>query len=495
MKYHFAVFVGILLLFVLTLQPASGQTFTVLHNFTGPDGQVVYSTLIMDPAGNLYGTTVGGGNSAGYGTVFKIDTSGNEQVLHSFQSNNIDGGEPYAGVIIDSAGNLYGTTTSGYPYGSVFKVDTSGNETAIYTFTDLNGDGAFPYGGLLMDASGDLYGTTTQGGASAAGTIFKLDSAGNETVLYGGFTIPNQLNPNSTGASPQSTLVSDSLGNLYGTATQGGLYNFGTVFKLDTAGNITVLHNFQNNGDGIEPVAGVIRDNSGNLYGTTYFGGAHGGGTVFKIDSSGNETLLYNFGALPNYGDGADPRGGVIMDASGNLYGTTEGGGSNSYGTVWKLDMSGNETILHSFQNSDGASPGSSLLMDSVGNLYGTTEVGGSAGAGTVFEIAMSNFSVSPTPSSETVKAGKAATYTLTITPIGGFTGQVSLSCSDQVPVSTCAISPPSVMLNGSSPSNAAVSISTSAGKKGTSKGTFMVTLTGISGALSHSATVALTVR
>jgi uncharacterized repeat protein (TIGR03803 family) len=379
-----AVLSALFLLGTGAAQRAHAQTFTVLHSFSGGtnDGAYPYAGLVMDSSGNLYGTTyVGGGGSecfgVGCGTVFKLDISGALTVLHSFSGS--DGKYPYAGLVRDSSGNLYGTTLYGgsIGYGTVFKLETSGPLTVLHS-CDYS-DGANPYAGLVRDSSGNLYGTTVGGGPSGdGGTVFKLDTSGTLTVLHN-FS-------GSDGAYPYAGLVIDSSGNLYGTTSQGGSYGYGTVFKLDSSGALTVLHNFSGS-DGGYPQAGLVRDSSGNLYGTTtYAGGSFGYGTVFKLDTSGVLTVLHSFPSGTN--DGAYPYGGLVMDSSGNLYGTTAIGGSNGYGgTVFKLDTSGALTVLHNFSGSDGAYPYAGLMMDSYGTLYGTTHGGGSSGYGTVFEI------------------------------------------------------------------------------------------------------------
>jgi uncharacterized repeat protein (TIGR03803 family) len=342
---------------VVAMPSAKAQSLSVLYSFTGvPDGEGPLAALIMDKAGNLYGTTFVGGTfafncvsfeffPAGCGTVFKLDSSGSEIVLHSFANSPGDGAIPTAALIMDKAGNLYGTTGHGGASGNcfggcgtVFKLDTSGNETVLHSFTA--GDGAFPLAGLIMDKGGNLYGTTESGGASGDGTVFKLDSSGKLTVLYSFTGTPD-------GATPQASLIMDKAGNLYGTTANGGAgtcsngvvnLGCGTVFKLDTSGNETVLHSFMSSpGDGANPVACLIMDKKGNLYGTTNVGGASGVGTVFKLDPSGNETVLHSFTG----GDGANPQAGLIMDKAGNLYGTTVFGGvpncAATCGTVFKL--------------------------------------------------------------------------------------------------------------------------------------------------------------
>ena len=307
-------------------------------------------------------------------------------VLYSF-TGSPDGANPYAGLLRDTQGNLYGTTELGGASGAgtVFKVDTTGRETVLYSFTGIGGDGAAPRAGLVQDAQGNLYGTTAVGGdlvcnaSHGCGTVFKVDTTGKETVLYS-FTWTGK-----DGAYPNGTLAQDAQGNLYGTTYQGGKYvYFGMVFKLDATGKEKVLHSFSGNAAGANPFAGVVLDSQGNLYGTTEFGG-HGGGTVYQVNSAGNRTVLHKFRWL----DGADSSASLVLDAQGNLYGTTDDGGAYGYGTVFKLDTAGKETVLYSFTGTggDGANPYASVVRDAQGNLYGTTLGGGASGNGTVFKV------------------------------------------------------------------------------------------------------------
>ena len=355
---------------IVLAQPAFAQIFTTLHSFSGTDGSEPHAGLVRDDAGNLYGTTWGGGAS-GAGTVFKLDTTGKEVVLHSFRFNPADGANPNAGLVRDDAGNLYGTTAylGAYYNGTVFMVDRTGKETVLHSFNGA--DGAYPYANLIRDDAGNLYGTTSGGGPSDRGTVFKLDITGMETVLY-------SFTGYADGAYPYAGLVRDDAGNLYGTTSIGGTRDLGTVFKLDTAGKKTVLHSF-NGADGAYPNAGLVRDDTGNLYGTT--SGLNSAGTVFKLDAAGTLTV-YAF-------TGSNPYAGLIRDDAGNLYGTTNAGGPSGRGTVFMLDPAGTETVLYRFTGgADGARPYAGLVRDDAGNLYGTTSSGGANSVGTVFKIA-----------------------------------------------------------------------------------------------------------
>jgi uncharacterized repeat protein (TIGR03803 family) len=389
--------------------PSHAQTFTVLHNFKGgSDGANPEAGLVMDAKGNLYGTTYAGG-AAGCqfgevtcGTVFKL-AGKKETVVHRFKGSP-DGANPSGGLILDAEGNLYGVTSGGGAdgCGTLFKVAPSGTETVLYSFCSDGGTGFEPSGNLVMDAAGNLYGTTLVGGSGNSGTVFKVDPSGTDTVLYNFCTKGGSRCTD--GEEPRGGLVMDAAGNLYGTTLidlgpkgTGG----GAVFKVTQTGKETVLHLFSSAKDyagGASPNGGLILDAAGNLYGTTFSGGTGSCcGTVFKVDASGKETVLYNFCSASGCTDGAYPPAGLFMDAKGNLYGTTLSGGTGTCtgefspgcGTVFELAASGKETVLHSFTGvaPDGAFPYSTLIMDANGNLYGTASAGGKFGNGIVFEI------------------------------------------------------------------------------------------------------------
>ena len=246
-----------------------------------------------------------------------------------------------------------------------------------------------PLAGLTMGAGGNLFGTTNSGGAGGDGTVFEISASGTESILY-------SFSVGTDGAYPDAPLAIDSAGNLYGMTYEGGANGDGVVFKL-TYGfdGVTVnytkssLYSFRGGADGINPDSPLIIDGSGNLYGTTGSGGAANSGVVFRIAPNGAESILYTFSGAA---DGGDPAGGLIMDSAGALYGTTQRGGVFGYGTVFKLTPRSNssytETVLYSFSGGlDGADPLGGLIMDSAGNLYGTTLQGGVGGYGEIFEI------------------------------------------------------------------------------------------------------------
>jgi uncharacterized repeat protein (TIGR03803 family) len=401
---------------------------TVLYSFTGGrDGAGLLAGLIADNQGTLYGTTQYGG-TASLGTVFKLTPPANgqsawtETVLYSFTGGS-DGGLPYAGLIADNQGALYGTTHGAVlnnSLGTVFKLTPPANgqsawtETVLYSFCNHPqppgcSDGFAPEAGLIADNQGALYGTTL------GGTVFKLtppakgQTTWTETVLY-------SFTGGSDGGAPEAGLIADNQGALYGTTSSGGTGNAGTVFKLtppakgQTAWTPTVLYSFcslSNCSDGYEPRAGLIADNQGALYGTTEFGGtaplASSKGTVFKLtppakgQTAWTETVLYSFCSLSNCSDGANPVfAGVIADNQGALYGTTELGGTAGVGTGFKLtppakgQTAWTETVLHDFGStgSDGGTPYAGLIANH-GALYGTTSSGGTGAFGTVFQLTL----------------------------------------------------------------------------------------------------------
>jgi uncharacterized repeat protein (TIGR03803 family) len=287
-------------------------------------------------------------------------------------------------LIQDSAGYFYGTAETGGAdgKGTIYKLDGSGHQTVLYSFTG-GADGAYPLSGLTQDAAGNFYGTTINGGSAGFGVVFKLDQMGHETVLHN-FS-------GSDGSAPYTGVTFDSAGNLYGTATQGGTRG-GVVYKLDPVGNYTALHDFTYGSDGGFPQAGVTLDSAGNLYGTTYSGGPPSGdypGVVYKVDSAGNFSVLYSF---TGFADGGGSRSNMVFDSTGNLYGTTQYGGrgpcSNfGCGVVFELNPTGQQTVLYSFSGgSDGSEPGTGLIRDAAGNLYGTTS-GGGTGYGVVYKL------------------------------------------------------------------------------------------------------------
>jgi uncharacterized repeat protein (TIGR03803 family) len=379
---HALVFIVMLALSLVASQPAQAQTFTVLVSFSGLDGEFPNGGLLLDRAGNLYGVTNGKDN----GTVYKVSKSGKLTTLHSFDGT--DGEDPQNAPVMDVEGNLYGTTKIGgsYNQGLLYKLSKTGKETVLYTFTG-GADGGYPIAGVTMDAEGNLFGTTDTGGTSSQhGVVYKLNKTGKEIVLHR-FT-------GDDGENPFSGVILDAEGNLYGTTYGGGLPacqegGCGVVFKMDKSGKETVLHRFAAGKDGDQPIGTPVMDKTGNLYGTTTGGGPLNTGTVYKVSKTGKETVLYTF---MGGSDGYYPDAGVVMDAEGNLYGTTDYGGSNDLGVVYKVSKAGEETVLYTFTGgADGGIPGG-VVMDAEGNLYGTAFAGGNLscgeyGCGTVWKL------------------------------------------------------------------------------------------------------------
>ncbi len=389
-----------LLAMVLAITPsAKGQTFDVLWSFGfESDGRNPNAGVIADSAGDFYGTTYDGG-AYGYGAVYELLAAGGETVLYSFTGGK-DGANPVGGLVRDAAGNLYGTTEFGGRFGVcpftrgcgvVFGLSPQGKEKVLYAFSG-GSDGAAPLAGLVRDATGNFYGTASAGGAFGGlcgepfgcGVVFKVARNGTETTLH-----IFEESSSTDGADPAAGLVIDGAGNLYGTTAAGGTVD-GAIFGIDPSGNESVLYNFQGSPtDGNGPFASLFRDDGGNLYGTTFFGGSNGAGTVFKLDSTGLESVLYSFAGTA---DGGYPLAGVVVDPKGNLYGTSSAGGNLTLcdgagcGVVFKLSPAGREVVLHTLDSLDGAGPVGNLLPYK-GYLYGTTTEGGGFGDGEVFRV------------------------------------------------------------------------------------------------------------
>jgi uncharacterized repeat protein (TIGR03803 family) len=400
-----------LLFLLLTPQPAQGQTYQVIHAFTGgEDGGNPATGLTIDAAGNLYGTATGGG-VYNHGVVFKLKRTSAGWVLnplYSFAAGN-DGAGPEGRVSLAKDGTLYGTTNWGggngcvanLGCGTVFHLTPAPsapksvlapwNETVLYRFAGGN-DGASPEGDLTFDQSGNIYGTTLHGGGSNdRGTVYELIQAGGgwtETVLYSG-------DVSSDGGTPSGGVIFDKAGNLYGVSTDGGPAFWGTVYELSRSGSSwteQTLYSFTGGNDGGDPGGGLIFDASGNLYGTAFDLGSGGGGTVYQltpVSGGWSFNLLYSlFNPQRPYGGPVDK---LIMDAAGNLYGTTLYDDGSQDGSVFKLTPSSggwSYTSLHDFRNlDDGSLPMCSLVFDANGNIYGTASQGGQYGYGVVWEI------------------------------------------------------------------------------------------------------------
>lgn len=374
------IFSRLLLVTLIALVSLAGtgraQSFATLYTFTGgADGGHPYASLVRDSKGNLYGTTYYSGKFSA-GVVFKLPPNGKEKVLHAF-SGGSDGAYPYSSVVLDAAGNVYGTTAGGghFGAGTVFEITPQGKFKTLHAFQGPP-DGASPMGGLIFDSAGNLYGTTLTGGTSELGNVFKLSPTGKITNLLS-FNGAN-------GAQPYLTnLVMDKNGDIYGITQQGGANNLGVLYKL-SKGKQTLLHTFTGQtSDGCSPMGIPAMDSHGNLYGTAEACGANSYGLIWQWSPKTGETILHNFDA----NDCAFPYAGVILDGSGNLYGVTQVGGFYGYGTVYEFN-GGGLTLLYSFAQSVGANPYGGVIRDAKGNLYGTVSDGGSDNWGIVWEIA-----------------------------------------------------------------------------------------------------------
>lgn len=380
-----------------TSRPAQCQSFSVIHNFTGNDGDSPYAGPTLDRGGHLYGTTYAGGLH-GAGSVYKLSQHGSSWLLsplYSFSGEADGAGPGFGALAIGTDGTLFGTTEGGGIFGVAYNLGPRPTpcpsilcpwiDTVIHTF-GRSGDGSQPVNGLVFDPAGNLYGTLNIGGAGNNGAVFQMTKSGqtwSESVIYN-FTGGND------GGTPVASVALDAAGNLYGTTSFGGANGVGVVYKLSHSGSgwtETVLYTFQGANDGQNPVAGVTVDPSGNLYGATFLGGANNGGTLYKLSPSGGGytfTLLYSF---PGFGGPYS----TLTLANGNLYGTTNRDGAFNDGSVFKLTPNGSGwtfTDLYDFTGSnDGNVPYGGVAVDAQGDVFGTTSLGGSDNRGVVWAI------------------------------------------------------------------------------------------------------------
>lgn len=453
MKLGFFTTIAATSLLILPATPARllaqpSHQYTILHRFTGPDGSTPYGSVISDWEGNLYGTAISGGDtsdttcqsnpfaSPGCGVVYKIDRHNNESILYTFKGGT-DGAFPATELLLDEVGNLYGTARGGgmdpsgtcgfiQGCGVIFKIDRHSNQSVLYSFTGGT-DGIGVSSGLVRDQFGNFYGATVAGGTTnsncvgggppgTCGVVFKVDTRGNETVLH-------SFTGGSDGYSPYGSLIRDWQGNLFGVTDGGGdtsntfcattvpalagANGCGVVFKIDHSGNFSVLHAFDGSDGGPYPDGWLATDYAGNIYGITGNGGnlslcgGLGCGTVFKIDRSGKESVLYDFtGPTAELPFLSTSFGSVIRDNKGNFYGAAYAGGDTTNaaciaaggcGVVFRVDSQGHYKVLHQFNGTDGANPWASLYIDLHGDIYGTTTAGGdpTCNCGVVFKIAL----------------------------------------------------------------------------------------------------------
>lgn len=377
----------------------AANTTKLIYSFAGgTDGEYTDTELVMDGAGNLYGTSVQGGTYAS-GTVFQVTPEGVHTVLYNF-TGGADGGEPYKGVTLDAQGNLLGTAVTGGGgsceggCGVVFKLTNSGGvwtQTVIHAFTSADGSG--PGSPVSIDKHGNVFGTTPTGGKYGMGVIYVLQPIGGSWK----FRVVHAFTGGTDGGGGSAgRLLIDGLGNLYGVCTVGGVNGFGTVYEVSLIkGQVqfTTLYAFKDQPDGALPYSGLAFDKAGNLYGTTYYAGANDLGTVYKLTrgkGTWTETVLYSFNGKT---DGGNPISGLIADASGNFYGTTSAyGASCGCGTIFKMTpgSSGNwiESVAYRFPGTPNEGTAyNGLVSDGVGHFYGATVNGGTANDGTIYEF------------------------------------------------------------------------------------------------------------
>jgi uncharacterized repeat protein (TIGR03803 family) len=397
--------IRMVLIFAATLLVSgalTASTTKLVYSFAGgSDGEYLDTELVMDNAGNLYGTSVQGG-AFGSGTVFQVTTAEVHTVLYSF-TGGPDGGEPYKGVTLDAQGNLYGTAVTGGGgaceggCGVVFKLAKSGGswtQSVIHTFTGSDGSG--PGSPVAFDAHGNIYGTTPTGGANGLGVVYQLKPNGTGGWTYhiihtftGG--------EDGSGGSAGRFLV-DTDGNLFNVCTVGGANGFGVVYEMSPTQSgqwrFTTLYAFKDSPDGALPYGGLVFDKAGNLYGTTYYAGAHDLGTVYKLTRNGttwSESVLYSFKGGT---DGANPISSLVADSSGNLYGTTSEAGASTCGcgVIFKMTRGATgkwaESVVYRFPGSP--DPGfayNGMISGSGGTFYGATVHGGGTNDGTIYQF------------------------------------------------------------------------------------------------------------
>lgn len=371
---------------VLAAIAAPAQTFKTLVSFNGTNGADPLAPVVQGTNGNFYGTTEMGGLPS-QGTVFEVTSRGALKTLFTFDANDTAGGNPFAALILATDGNFYGAAEYGGPYGcgTVFKITALGALTVVHNLVSST-DGCGPTGALIQATDGNFYGTTTAGGGTSnAGTLFKITPSGTLTTLHS-FDVTD-------GIEPFAGLIQGNDGNLYGITAGGGASTScsngcGTIFKIVSGGALTTLHSFDST-DGAYPYGGLVQASDGSFYGTTEYGGTENYGTIFKITSGGVLTTLHSFDSA----DGAYPFAALIQATDGNLYSSTTEGGSSSActfgcGTIFKITPGGMLTTLHNFDSTDGATP-NALLQATDGNFYGTTVGGGASLAGTIFSLSV----------------------------------------------------------------------------------------------------------
>lgn len=413
---------------------APAQSFSILHQFSGGtnDGsQPIWMHLIQASDGNFYGTTEYGGVSNA-GTIFKTTPTGSLTVLHQFKGGAANDGQfPEAGLAQGSDGNFYGTTYEGGTnfYGTVFQMTPAGVLTNLHIFQGpLTHDGRWPFSPLIQGTDGFFYGTTSAGGMKGYGTVFRMDTAGNLSVIY-------SFTNGADGNDPYAGVFQGSDGFFYGTTSRGGTngveYNgFGTAYKVSSGGVFFPLHEFGATAtDGENPIGGIIQGYTGDYFGMTEEGGSNGYGTVFKITSAGVLTNLYHFGGPAN--DGLNPQNGLIQGSDSYLYGTTYEGGTNGAGTLFKIGPGGGMIYLHSFDAfiGDGVYPSGSPVEGYDGNYYGTTYQGGTNYLGVIYKLAYPETNNPNQPNiTETGNSGTSNNIVVGVAGVAGETYQLQFA-------------------------------------------------------------------
>jgi uncharacterized repeat protein (TIGR03803 family) len=397
-------------------RPSAAMTVTTVHAFTGTDGSHPMAGLFLGADGKFYGTTSQGGTGVTdpAGTVFRVAPNGDFTSLYTFNFQ-VTGDEPFGGVVADGSGNLYGTTRgSGAYLGNVFKLGAN--------FTDLHGfagyffgpDGSHPESAPVLATDGNLYGVTSDGGNNNIGSAYRVTTSDGTYAMIHSF---NGEGVPADGNAPRGALVNGSDGNLYGTTAGGGPSGaHGTVFEMTTAGVVTTLHTFVGT-DGDTPLGTLVLASDGNFYGTTSAGGAHSLGTVFRISPSGDFTSLYSFDS--STGEGYSPSAGLVQASDGYLYGTAPSGGENGLGAVFRMSVTGTPETIYSFafDGAEGYTPRGALVEDTDGNLYGTTNGGGNAcSCGAVFKLVPSVPTTSTTTAPSSTTSSTQASVTTSST-------------------------------------------------------------------------------
>lgn len=408
---------------------AHAQTFTTLAAFNGVNGTApFFGSLVQSTNGNYYGSTVHGGKK-GYGVIFQLTPAGKLTELYSFcaLASCTDGTFPMVAPILGSDGNFYGTTYSGgnsSNSGTVYKMTIGGKLTTLYSFcpTQPCSDGVSPVG-VIEGSNGNFYGVAQYGGAYGDGTFFELTSLGEFRVLHSFCAQPGC----GSGANPGASPMQASNGNFYGTAARGGFHSGGVVYEITPAGSYKALYNFcsqTNCADGSYPQSTLVQDANGNLYGTTLYGGAYGDGTVFEITPSDQYIVLHSFNANDDT-DGGFPQSAPTLANDGNLYGTTANGGNEGHGNIYQITPEGTYTSLYTFCNDSTCSAYDAaygLLQGTDGIFYGATADGGSHDEGVVY-----SFSNNLGPLVKTVPAA-AAVGARVIVLGNGLTGATSVT-------------------------------------------------------------------